>query len=139
MCREPYTTSIGRASMTTTARQPNVLLVEDEEFLRALASDRLRDEGFRVLEAAAAADAIALLEEHPEIDVLFTDVDMPGPVDGLGLAAQARRRRPHLHVIMTSGQWTATTADVPEGAMFVQKPYSLEAVARLVKALVKAR
>lgn len=104
--------------MTTTTRRPNVLLVEDEALLRAVTSDRLRDEGFRVIEAPAAADAIALLEQHPEIDVLFTDVNMPGPVDGLGLATQARRSRPHLHVIMTAGQWTGAS-EVPEGAMFL--------------------
>jgi DNA-binding NtrC family response regulator len=62
---------------------------------------------------------------------------MPGPVDGLGLAIQVRRSRPHLHVIMTSGQWAATDAEVPEGAVFLQKPYSVGAVAQLMKALVK--
>ena len=124
--------------MTTTARQPNVLLVEDEALLRALTSDRLREEGFRVIEAAAAAEAIALLEQYPQIDVLFTDLNMPGPVDGLGLATQMRRSRPHLHVIMTSGRWAGANAEIPEGAMFLQKPYSLQAVARLIKALVKS-
>jgi CheY-like chemotaxis protein len=124
--------------MRTRTGRPNILLVEDEPLLRAVTSDHLREAGFRVIEAAAAADAIALLEQHPEIDVLFTDMNMPGPVDGLGLAIQVRRNRPHLHVIMTSGQWVGTNADVPEGALFLQKPYSVGAVAQLMKALVKA-
>jgi CheY-like chemotaxis protein len=59
--------------MTAAMGRPSILLVEDEPLLRAVTSDRLRDEGFRVIEAVAAADALALLEHHPEIDVLFTD------------------------------------------------------------------
>jgi two-component system, response regulator PdtaR len=119
-------------------RQASVLLVEDEPLLRAVTSERLRDEGFRVIEAAAAPDAIVLLEKYPEIDVLFTDVNMPGPLDGLGLATQVRQKSPHLHVIMTSGEWAPTNAQIPDGAVFVQKPYSLEALAQLLKALVEA-
>lgn len=120
------------------ARQPQVLLVEDEALLREVSADRLRDEGFRVLEAAAAADALALLEQNPEIDVLFTDVRMPGAIDGLALASEVRRIRPHLPVILTSGQWTAAPGQgAPDGAVFIQKPYSVGAVAQLVKALVK--
>jgi CheY-like chemotaxis protein len=119
------------------ARQPNVLLVEDEPLLRAVSSERLRDEGLRVVEAPAAAHAIALLEQHPDIDVLFTDVNMPGPIDGVALASVARQLHPHLVVILTSGKWITGDADVPEGAVFVAKPYSTGAVAQLVKALVK--
>jgi len=74
-----------------TTRRPSVLLVEDEPLLRAVTSDHLRDEGFRVIEAAAAAEAIALLEQHPDIDVLFTDVNLPGVLDGLELSAGAAR------------------------------------------------
>ncbi len=103
--------------------------------MRATTSIHLQDEGFRVIEAAAAADAVALLDRHPEIDVLFTDVNMPGALDGLGLAVLVRRSRPHLHVVMTSGR--GTCAEVPDGAVFVQKPYSVEAVAQLMRALVK--
>jgi len=119
------------------ARQPNVLLVEDEPLLRAVTSERLRDEGLRVVEAPAAAHAIALLEQHPEIDVLFTDVHMPGAIDGVALASVARELHPHLVVILTSGKWIRSDDDVPEGAVFLAKPYSIDAVAQLVKALVK--
>jgi two-component system, response regulator PdtaR len=120
-----------------TARQPNVLLVEDEPLLRTFASEQLRGEGLCVVEAPAGAYAIALLEQHPEIDVLFTDMKMPGAINGLTLASVARQIHPHLVVILTSGKWTRTDDDVPEGAVFVEKPYSIDAVAQLVKALVK--
>jgi CheY-like chemotaxis protein len=118
-------------------RQPNVLLVEDEALVRAIISAHLRDEGFRVIEAAAAADAIALIEQHLEIDVLFTDVNMPGAIDGLDLAVEVRRSRPHIHVIMTSGRGVRASA-VPAGAVFFQKPYSVVAVAQLMRDMVKA-
>jgi CheY-like chemotaxis protein len=136
MCLRLYIASTGNAFMTP-ARQPKVLLVEDEPLLRAITSERLRDQGLQVVEAPAAAHAIALLEQHPEIDVLFTDVDMPGAIDGVALASVARQIQPRLMVILTSGKWIGGEADVPEGAVFVAKPYSTGAVAQLVKALVK--
>jgi CheY-like chemotaxis protein len=119
------------------ARQPNVLLVEDEPLLRAVTSERLRDEGLHVVEAPAAAHALALLEQHPEIDVLFTDVNIPGAIDGVALASVARQIQPRLVVIFTSGEWTGGDDAVPEGAVFVAKPYRVAAVARLVRALVR--
>ena len=122
-----------------TTRQPNVLLVEDEALVRVITSIHLQDEGFCVIEAAAAADAVALLDQHPEIDVLFTDVNMPGAMDGLGLAVEVRRSRPDMHVIMTSGRWASASEDVPFGAVFVQKPYSVAALAQLIRVLVKVR
>lgn len=122
----------------STQAQPSVLLVEDEPLLRSITSEHLRDAGFQVMEAAAATEALALLDLHPEIAVLFTDVTMPGPLDGFDLACEVRRTRPRLHVIMTSGQWARRGAQVPEGAVFVQKPYSLDAIAKLMKALAKA-
>jgi CheY-like chemotaxis protein len=118
---------------------PRVLVVEDEPLLRSLASAHLRDQGFQVMEAAAATDALALLEQHPEIDVLFTDVNMPGPIDGLGLVKEVRRVRPDLPLVMTSGQWAAKSGDgVPDGVVFLHKPYPLDQVAQLMKALAKA-
>ena len=119
------------------ARRPNVLLVDDEPLVRAAASNLLRDEGCDVFEASAAEPAFALLVEHPEIDVLFTDLNMPG-MDGLDLACRVRRTHPNLHVILTSGQWEHTGEQAPDGAVFLQKPYSIDSLAQLIKALVKA-
>lgn len=121
-----------------TARQPSVLLVEDEPLLRSVSSERMRDEGLRVIEAEAADEAIALLEKHPEIDVVFTDVNMPGAIDGLGLAFEVRRTRPHMHVILTSGVWARRGEAAPDGVVFLQKPYSVEAVVKLVRTLLKS-
>jgi CheY-like chemotaxis protein len=119
------------------ARLPNVLLVDDEPLLLAAASDQLRDEHVRVFEASDASQAVAMLDQSPEIDVLFTDLNLPGGMDGLGLAREVRRTHPHVHLILTSGLWAHAGDEAPEGAIFVQKPYSIDAVAHLVRALVK--
>lgn len=118
------------------AGDPSVLVVEDEFLLLSMTCDHLRAEGFLVVEAAAARDALTLLEQHPDLAVLFTDVNMPGDLNGLDLAIEVRRTRPHLHVIITSGLWARAGEPVPEGAIFVEKPYSVEAVSALMKSLV---
>lgn len=118
------------------AKQPNVLLVDDEALVRETAAERLRQDGVRVLEADAAAQAVALLAEHPDIDVLFTDINMPG-MDGVALANEVRRTHPHLHLILTSGRWTHPSGEAPDGAVFLQKPYSLDAVVQLVRRLAR--
>ncbi len=80
-----------------------VLVVDDELILRLSISAELEDEGFVVFEAGTADEAIATLERHPEIRLVFTDVDMPGSMDGLKLAAFVRDRWPPIKIIVTSG------------------------------------
>ncbi len=80
-----------------------ILLVEDEVLIRMDLSDFLRECGFQVIEAASAAEAIAVIEADADIDLVFSDVQMPGDVDGFGLATWIRRNRPELPVILTSG------------------------------------
>jgi CheY-like chemotaxis protein len=122
----------------TTARQPKVLLVEDEPQLRSASSEHLRSAGCHVLEAPSADQALAVLDQHHDIDIVFTDVNMPGAIDGVALGREVLRRRPHVPVILTSAAWAPDSGDIPDGALFVQKPYSIDAVVRLLRALIWA-
>jgi CheY-like chemotaxis protein len=100
-----------------------VLVVEDEPTLRSLALDVLADAGFETLAAQDAAHALDVLDsEMDHIDVLFTDVRMPGRMNGLELAQVARRKWPELRVIVTSGYFER--GELPAGANFLGKPWS---------------
>ncbi|MFZ1105701.1 MAG: response regulator [Hyphomicrobiaceae bacterium] len=80
-----------------------VLVVEDDDRVRRLTARRLRDLRYRVLEASHAAEAIALMAETPDVEILFSDLVMPGGMSGFDLARQVRERYPHVRVILTSG------------------------------------
>lgn len=105
-----------------------VLVVEDEGLLLFSVAEELRDAGFRVLEATNAREAIALLETHPEIRLVFTDVHMPGSMDGLALCAAVRNRWPPIKIIVTSGHRVLSSGELPDGGLFMPKPYSTERV-----------
>ena len=109
-----------------------VLVVEDEALLRLATVLDLRDAGFTVYEAANADEAIAVLETQSQIHILFTDVDMPGSMDGLKLSAAVHERWPPTCIIVTSGKALPGPADLPSGGRFVPKPYS---VTKLVSAI----
>jgi CheY-like chemotaxis protein len=104
-------------------RKDIVLVVEDDVLVRMNTADVIRDLGFSVLEAVDADQAIALLESNPAITVLFTDIQMPGSMDGLRLAAVVRDRWPPVALLITSGKLSPPTADMPAGAHFIHKPY----------------
>ncbi len=123
-------------SMTrSSAKPPIVLVVDDEALLRLHAVDALEQAGCRTLEASGAAEALAQLEAHPEISVLFTDIQMPGPNDGLWLARRLNERRPDIQVIITSCRARPSQSDMPPDSRFVSKPYDSGAVARLIRAV----
>ncbi len=105
-----------------------VLVVEDEALLRMAISDHLAGEGFEVVEAKDADSAIAMLVQHPEIRLVFTDIDMPGGMDGLKLAAAIRERWPPVKIIVTSGYRRVAVDELPVEAEFMRKPYSPDAV-----------
>jgi len=106
-----------------------VLVVEDDVLLRIAAALFLEEIGYGVLEAENADKAIVLLQAHPEIRAVFTDVEMPGSMDGLKLAATIRRRWPPVAIVVTSGHQTPPPSDLPEDAEFLPKPYSFDQVA----------
>ena len=103
--------------------KPTVLVVEDEFFIRADAADMVRDLGFEAIEAIDADHAISLLEAIDEIAVVFTDIQMPGSMDGLRLVTVIRDRWPPIAILVTSGQLSPSTQDLPAGARFLPKPY----------------
>jgi CheY-like chemotaxis protein len=98
-----------------------------------LAADSLADSGYNVLEAADAAEALRILEEHDEVAVLFTDVNMPGPMDGLALAGLMHDRRPDLGLIVTSGRGTPDLGRLPLSSIYLAKPYGPQQLAAAVE------
>ena len=101
-----------------------VLVVEDEALIRMSSADVIRDLGFEVIEAVDADHAISLLESVPGVTVVFTDIQMPGSMDGLLLAAVVRDRWPPIALLVTSGKMRPASSDMPTGARFISKPYS---------------
>jgi len=114
-----------------------VLVVEDEPIVRMDAALTLEDEGFEVIEAATARAALAMLERrHGEVVALFTDVDMPGDMNGLELAGIVHHRWPHVAILVTSGV-VRVSASLPGGGVFLPKPYTTTAPVRIIRDLVK--
>ena len=107
----------------TTVSGGVVLVVEDEALLLFAIADELRDLGFNVLEARNADEALARLEAHSDIAVVFTDVDMPGSMDGLKLSRAVRNRWPPVKIVVTSGHRQVQITDMPDGSVFHAKPY----------------
>ncbi|MET0376969.1 MAG: response regulator [Rhizorhabdus sp.] len=120
--------------MIVSASSPVVLIVEDEAMIRMGAAELIADLGCEFFEASSADEAIALLERHPQITIVFTDIQMAGSMDGLELAAYARRRWPPLKFIVVSGNHVATAVEMPEGARFFPKPYSAAAIGEAIRA-----
>lgn len=113
-----------------------VLIVEDEFLLRMDAVAFMTDSGFTVYEASNADQAIALLELHNDIRAVFTDIQMPGSMDGLKLAHYVRGRWPPVQLIITSGHARQRAQDMPSGSGFVGKPYQLDKVADSLRAMI---
>ena len=117
-------------------RRRVVLVVEDEYFLRLNAVLMIEDAGFDVLEAANADQAIEILEARPDIHVIFTDIQIPGSMDGLKLAHAVRGRWPPIKIITTSGRINLRADDLPEGGRFLPKPYGPEEIVGSLHELV---
>lgn len=117
-----------------------VLLVEDEGIIRMLTATFLRDEGFDVTEAWNGAEAAKLLDGAEAFDVLFTDVQMPGTLDGIDVAVRARLRNSTLPVLVVSGyaaQLVSRLGTLAPPAVFIGKPYDLDEIANALKRLTQ--
>src|SRR5690349_24079306 len=101
---------------------PVVLVVEDDYLLRMNAAEMISDAGFDVIDACNPDEAIAILETRPDIHVVFTDIQMPGSMDGLKLARFVRGRWPPIKIVATSGFVNVGKDDLPEGSRFLPKP-----------------
>jgi two-component sensor histidine kinase/FixJ family two-component response regulator len=122
--------------MTTDAAPSVVLVVEDELMLRMRAVDIVQDAGFESVEAISADEAMAILESRDDITCLFTDIQMPGSMDGLKLAHVTHARWPHIKIILVSGQIAVTDTDKPEDSRFFPKPLEIEQMVTELKEMV---
>jgi CheY-like chemotaxis protein len=117
--------------------RPCVLVVEDEPLVQMLASHALEDAGFAVRAAWNADEALRVLGEHAEtVQVLFSDVNMPGDMDGIELAEEVHRRWPHILLLLSSGQAKLADGQIPDSGRFVAKPYDTAQVLGQIHALM---
>jgi CheY-like chemotaxis protein len=120
------------------SKKPVVLVVEDELLLRLNAVETIEAAGFEVLEAADGDEAIGILESRLDISVVFTDIQIPGSMDGLKLAQAVRGRWPPIKIVATSGRVGVTQRDLPEGGRFLSKPYSPNEITGVLRELIAA-
>jgi two-component sensor histidine kinase/CheY-like chemotaxis protein len=117
---------------------PNVLIVEDEMMLRMRAVDIVEDAGFRSVEAVNADEAMSILESRSDISLLFTDIQMPGSMDGLKLAHTVHNRWPTIKIILVSGQVKPSDAERPADSRFFGKPLGMQQMITELQAMVGA-
>ena len=110
-----------------------VLVVEDEPITRMDVVDQLEEGGFKVFEAPDADRAIKILEANPAIRILFTDIDMPGSMDGLKLAAAVRDRWPPIRIVVASGLRKVNLDALPDDSRFFSKPYNVNEIAATMR------
>lgn len=115
-----------------------VLVVEDECMIRLNAVDFIEEAGFRAHEASCADAAIRILEARQDIGFVFTDVNMPGSMDGLELARLVNDRWPAIALIVTSGREQKARSDLPAGAVFVGKPYMASQIIEKLRSMLES-
>jgi len=124
--------------MSTPARKsrPVVLVVEDDPLLRMLAVEIVQEAAFTAIEARDADEAVVLLESRTDITLLFTDINMPGSMDGLKLAHAVRDRWPPIKILVVSGKQPFQSSDLPSNSCFVGKPYQASALVAELRSMV---
>ena len=110
-----------------------VLIVEDEALVRIIAATMLQDAGFDTLEADTAEDALHLLEQGHDVSVLFSDIQLPGKMDGLALARTVHDRWPEIGLVLTSGGLNIRKDQIPDDGDFLPKPYDANEMVEAVR------
>jgi CheY-like chemotaxis protein len=110
-----------------------VLVVEDEALVRAFAADVLEEAGFEVIEAPSADYAVVVLGRRSDVVVLFTDIEMPGDLNGLDLARFVHDQYPAIRIVVVSGRARPAAGDLPPNVIFFAKPYSAETIIRAAR------
>ena len=118
------------------AQKAVVLVVEDEAIIRMGAVEMLEEAGFEVVEAGNAHEAVSILERRSDVCAIFTDINMPGTMDGMRLARMVRGRWPPIHLIVTSGLMSPNDDDLPPGGKFIRKPYDPKHVIATLRELL---
>jgi CheY-like chemotaxis protein len=113
-----------------------VLIVEDETILRMNMAEIIEEAGFDAIEASNADEAVAILESRKDIRIVFTDINMPGSMDGLKLAQAVRNRWPPIELILTSGKRELGERDIPARGRFLAKPYNPDDVVAAVRGFI---
>jgi CheY-like chemotaxis protein len=117
-----------------TASRPAALIVEDQPFVGMVASDILRESGFETFHAYDATDAAVVLQEHPEIEVMVTEAELPGEVTGLELCRRVSAERPNVQLVVTAAGRQPGAIEIPHGARVLRKPYASGELRTLVTA-----
>jgi len=117
-------------------KPPTILIVENEALVRLELFVRLTELGLIVLVAENADEAIALFDTHPEIEILLTDIRMPGSMDGVRLAHHVRDRWPPVKIIVTSGLIEAELSELPGDSLFMPKPYGPATLERTLERIM---
>jgi CheY-like chemotaxis protein len=115
---------------------PTILIVEDEILIGQYLGDVLRDAGYEVIAAFNADKAIEILESRSDVRLIITDINMPGSMDGLRLAAAIRDKWPPIKIIIATGKERPTGDQMPDGSLFLSKPYDPKAVISAVQRLI---
>ena len=126
----------GREMVASRFMAPIVLVVEDEVLIRTDIADTLTRAGYVVLQAANADEAIRVMEHRSDVSLVFTDIGMPGSIDGLKLAHYVAKKWPPVRLLLTSGHHTLKPTDLPSGARFCSKPVSPAAMTAVIAELL---
>ena len=113
-----------------------VLVVEDHPLIRMSALELVENAGFQAIGVANADEAIAIMESRQDIAIVFTDVEMPGSMDGLKLAHYIKNRWPPVHLIIASGRAMPQEHEMPPGSRFFSKPYHDNAIIEALESLL---
>jgi CheY-like chemotaxis protein len=124
--------------MNSAAKRAIILIVEDELLIRMNAVEMIESAGFAAVEAGNADEAISILEARSDIHIVFTDIQMPGSMNGLKLAATVRGRWPPIKIVATSGHHAIRDGELPKGSAFLQKPYNAVTVGRVLHEMIAA-
>ncbi|WP_368563962.1 response regulator [Pseudoxanthomonas sp. UTMC 1351] len=125
------------ANDSASDRKLKILMVDDDENILEVVEETLRDMGFDVVVARRGVEALEMLQQH-DIDVLFTDVAMPGNLSGVELARRARDMHPQLMILLASGYASSSLPDLPARCEFVSKPYRITDLSRKIAEMMHA-
>ena len=113
-----------------------ILVVDDQAMIRMFGADMIADAGYQVIEANSADEALLILENAEGITLLFSDIDMPGSMNGLALAEVVHKRWPDVRLLLTSGGQKLEDEDIPDHGRFLPKPYNESSVVGTIKSLL---
>jgi two-component system, response regulator PdtaR len=116
-----------------TPSRPAALIVEEQPFVGLVASDILRESGYETFHAFDAKDATDVLQQHPEIEVVVLEAELPGEVDGLELCRRVSQERPDVQLVVTSSSREPSRSEIPHGARVLRKPYASGELRTLVE------